>query len=125
MSAVQEQGHHIFYRNELRNFSWFKGNSGGRPRPVGKKLPNPWGIYDLYGNTWEWCNDFYQVDYYQESPEKNPKGPETGDNKVLRGGSWDSDADQCRSSFRYNEVPGYTDICFGYDIYGFRCVKNV
>ena len=112
-------------KNELRNFSWFKGNSGGRPRPVGKKLPNPWGIYDLYGNTWEWCNDFYQVDYYQESPEKNPKGPETGDNKVLRGGSWDSDADQCRSSFRYNEVPGYTDICFGYDIYGFRCVKNV
>ena len=111
--------------NELKNFSWFKENSGGRPRPVGQKLPNPWGIFDLYGNVWEWCNDFYKVDYYQESPEKSPKGPEFGDNKVLRGGSWDSEANQCRSSYRYNEVPGYTDICIGYDIYGFRCVKNV
>ncbi len=111
--------------NELKNFSWFKENSGGRPRPVGQKLPNPWSIFDLYGNVWEWCNDFYKVDYYQESPEKNPKGPEFGDNKVLRGGSWDSETNQCRSSYRYNEVPGYTDICFGYDIYGFRCVKNV
>lgn len=112
-------------KSELRNFSWFKENSGGRPRPVGQKLPSPWGIFDLYGNVWEWCNDFYQVDYYQQSPEKNPHGPEFGDNKVLRGGSWDSEADQCRSSYRYNEVPGYTDICFGYDIYGFRCVKNL
>jgi len=111
--------------NDLKNFSWFKENSGGRPRPVGQKLPNPWGIFDLYGNVWEWCNDYYKVDYYQESPEKNPKGPVTGDNKVLRGGSWDSDANQCRSSYRYNEVPGYSDICFGYDIYGFRCVKNL
>ena len=109
----------------LKNFSWYKENSGGRPRPVGRKLPNPWGIFDVYGNVWEWCNDFYKVDYYRESPEKNPRGPEFGDNKVLRGGSWDSDASQCRSSYRYNEVPGYTDICFGYDIYGFRCVKNV
>ncbi|MBT4482688.1 MAG: SUMF1/EgtB/PvdO family nonheme iron enzyme [Candidatus Latescibacteria bacterium] len=111
--------------SELKSFSWFKENSGGRPRPVGQKLPNPLGIFDLYGNVWEWCNDFYKVDYYQESPEKNPKGPEFGDNKVLRGGSWDSDANQCRSSYRYNEVPGYSDICFGYDIYGFRCAKNL
>ena len=110
--------------NDLKIFSWFKENSGGRPRPVGKKLPNPWGIFDVYGNVWEWCNDFYKVDYYQESPEINPKGPDFGDNKVLRGGSWDSDSSQCRSSYRYNEVPGYTDICFGYDIYGFRCVKK-
>lgn len=110
--------------NKLENYAWFKENAGGRPRPVGQKLPNPWGLYDMYGNIWEWCNDFYKVDYYQESPKANPKGPQTGDNKVLRGGSWDSPADQCRSSYRYNEVPGYTDICFGYDIYGFRCVRN-
>jgi len=111
--------------NKLKIYAWLKENSGGRPRSVGQKLPNPWGIFDLYGNVWEWCNDFYKVDYYQESPEKNPKGPKFGDNKVLRGGSWDSDANQCRSSYRYNEVPGYTDICFGYDIYGFRCVKDL
>lgn len=109
---------------KLRNYAWFKENSGGRPRPVGQKLPNPWGIYDMYGNVWEWCNDFYKVDYYQESPEKNPRGPKSGDTKVLRGGCWNSTAEQSRSSFRYNENPGYSDVCFGYDIYGFRCVRN-
>ncbi len=109
---------------KLKNFAWSKENSGGRPRPVGQKLPNPWGLYDICGNVWQWCNDFYKVDYYQESPEKNPKGPEAGDTKVLRGGCWDSTADQCRSSYRYNENPGYSDVCFGYDIYGFRCVRS-
>ncbi len=78
----------------------------------------------MYGNVWEWCNDFYKVDYYQESPEDNPKGPKAGENKVVRGGAWNSSAKSCCSTYRYNEDPGYVDVCFGYDIYGFRCVKN-
>ena len=109
---------------KLKNYAWFKENSGRRPRPVGQKLPNPLGLYDMYGNVWEWCNDFYKVDYYQESPKENPKGPDKEDTKVLHGGSWNSSAKECRSSFRYNENPGYSDVCFGYDIYGFRCVKK-
>jgi formylglycine-generating enzyme required for sulfatase activity len=111
-------------RSKLRNFAWFKENSGQRPRPVGRKLPNPFGLFDMLGNVWQWCNDFYQVDYYEASPRRNPKGPESGETRVVRGGSWAAEADQCRPSFRYHENPSYTDVCFGYDIYGFRCIRS-
>ena len=108
----------------LAEHAWFEKNSGGRPRPVGQKLPNAWGLYDMTGNVWEWCNDFYQVDYYAQSPRQNPRGPSAGQTKVVRGGSWRASAENCRSGYRYNENPGYADVCFGYDIYGFRCVRK-
>jgi formylglycine-generating enzyme required for sulfatase activity len=110
--------------SSLKDYAWFDKNSGGRPQPVGQKTANPWGLYDACGNVWEWCNDFYKVDYYQESPKENPRGPETGETKVVRGGAWKFSAESCRSGYRYNEDPGYADVCFGYDIYGFRCVRN-
>ncbi len=109
---------------KLGEYAWFDKNSGGHPRPVGQKQPNAWGLYDMCGNVWEWCNDFYKVDYYRESEPQDPKGPKQGETKVVRGGAWRFKADNCRVGYRYNENPGYADVCFGYDIYGFRCVRK-
>ena len=108
---------------KLGEYAWFDKNAGRRAQPVGQKLPNPWGLYDICGNVWQWCNDFYKVDYYQQAPRQDPKGPDEGQTKVVRGGAWRFAADTCRSGYRYNENPGYADVCFGYDIYGFRCVR--
>lgn len=109
---------------QLADYAWFETNSGGHPQPVGQKKPNPWGLYDICGNLWQWCNDFYGVEYYTQSPEKDPRGPKEGDTKVVRGGAWKFSGDNCRCGYRYNENPGYVDVCFGYDIYGFRCVRS-
>ena len=109
--------------SKLGEYAWFEKNSSRRAQPVGQKLPNPWGLYDMCGNVWQWCNDFYKVDYYQQAPHQDPKGPDAGETKVVRGGAWRFGPDTCRSGYRYNENPGYADVCFGYDIYGFRCVR--
>jgi formylglycine-generating enzyme required for sulfatase activity len=109
---------------QLKLYAWMKENSGGRSRPVGGKLPNRWGLYDLHGNVAEWCNDFYSARYYAASPAKDPPGPPTGEAKVVRGGCFSSKPEECTSSHRGQEDPAYTDVCFGYEVYGFRCVKN-
>ena len=64
------------------------------------------------------------IDYYENSAKSDPRGPTEGETKVVRGGAWRFSDDSCRSGYRYNESPGYADVCFGYDIYGFRCVRN-
>lgn len=111
----------------LKQFAWFRANSSRGPHPVGEKPPNAWGLYDLVGNVWEWCNDYYQEDYYQHSPERDPRGPAKGQDRVVRGGCWNSKPDYCRAAYRSFETPVYTDICFAKDMngqIGFRCVRQ-
>ncbi len=107
----------------LGEYAWFAGNSGGQTHPVGLKEPNPWGLYDMHGNVAEWCNDRYAAGYYVQSPDKNPRGPAEGDERVLRGGAWNASAESCRSAYRASD-PAIDDTCLASDSIGFRCVRN-
>ena len=111
--------------SRLKAGAWFKANANETTHPVGQKTPNAWGLYDLHGNVAEWCQDAYSDSYYSKSPSQDPRGTTRGDKRVLRGGSWRSSEEACRSSARHSETPRFADACFGSDGYGFRCVRPV
>lgn len=97
-----------------------KGPFLGRPTTVGSYEPNAFGLFDMHGNVWEWCADQYHADYYSNSPTEDPHDEAGSSDRVVRGGSWGSDAMNCRSRYRYNVLPVRR-----YQSRGFRVVMRL
>ena len=104
--------------NDLMDYAWYFGNSSpNSSHEVGTKLPNQLArCYDMSGNLWEWCNDWYDSSYYLSSPTNNPTGPGSGSSRVLRSGSYPSDAFLCRVTFRDGIEPTYNHYILGFRI---------
>ncbi|MFN5274241.1 MAG: formylglycine-generating enzyme family protein, partial [Planctomycetota bacterium] len=102
---------------ELEKYAWFNKNSGGKTHPVGEKLPNKWGLYDLHGNVWEWCQDWYEN--FTKASVTDSVGPVVGSFRVIRGGSWHDPARGLRTACRGRLDPGFRD-----DHLGFRLLSS-
>lgn len=114
--GIESKGYLFSGSNNINEVAWYKLNSNGRTQPVGLKKPNELGIYDMSGNVYEWC-----MDYFGEIPNinlTNPVGPDSGSGRVLRGGSWNSEKFSCKLNVRFLNVPETSKFKF----FGFRIV---
>jgi formylglycine-generating enzyme required for sulfatase activity len=120
----QSKGYAYSGSNTIDNVAWYGENSydlGSEHKnygtnPVGQKSPNELGIYDMSGNVYEWCTDWYGSDYYKNSSSNNPKGANSGTYRVLRGGAWNYTPAICRIAFRFNYAPTIRSNYIGFRV---------
>ncbi|MFP4502238.1 MAG: bifunctional serine/threonine-protein kinase/formylglycine-generating enzyme family protein, partial [Candidatus Hydrogenedentota bacterium] len=101
---------------DLGAYAWYGDNSGGETHPADRKRPNAWCLHDMHGNVWEWCSDYYDSDYYNRSPGRDPENTAKSDDRVLRGGSWSHYSRLCRSALRFGYLPVTPSIYWGFRV---------
>ncbi|HZZ79616.1 MAG TPA: formylglycine-generating enzyme family protein [Gemmataceae bacterium] len=105
--------------SEIGKYAWWKENSKGEDPPVGKKLPNAWGLYDMHGYVWEWCQDPWHPDYKDAPTDGSARAKADSKDRVLRGGAYPTPADDMRCASRHHADPATRSGAIG-----FRCVKE-
>ncbi|MCD4702864.1 MAG: formylglycine-generating enzyme family protein [Methanosarcinaceae archaeon] len=101
-------------QSKLREYAWYDKNSGSETHPVGKKKPNPWGLYDMHGNVWEWVQDEWHADYDDAPDDGSSWEDDKSSYRVARGGGWFNVSSSCRSANRGNCDPGFGDSGLGF-----------
>ncbi len=115
----KSQGFAYSGSNDPKEVAWFSENSEAKPHEIGTLKPNELGIYDIVGNAWEWCWDYYDEEYYAKADENDPQGPDKGENRVYRGGNFESKLEFIRITRRFSLSPTLRS-----GLVGIRLVQN-